>query len=151
MRSRNLERFDVGKHVESFDGAGDDSYYGGVFSQAIGFWWSVGMLVDLGGNDTYRGVYYAQGAAAHFAVGSLIDHSGNDQYNDRSVKGQVLGAARDGAVAAMLDGAGDDVYYIPKKSAGGGDMNAIGVLSDKGGNDRYVSMCRKHFKEKFFS
>ncbi len=120
------------------DGAGDDSYYGGVFSQGTGFWWSVGMLVDFGGNDTYRGVYYAQGAAAHFAIGSLVDHGGNDTYNDRGVLGQVLGAGRDGSLGALLDVSGDDVYYIPKKSAGGGDMNAIGLLCDKQGDDQYI-------------
>ena len=120
------------------DGAGDDSYYGGVFSQGIGFWWSIGMLVDFGGDDTYRGVYYAQGAAAHFAIGSLVDHAGNDRYNDRGVLGQVLGAGRDGSVGTLLDVAGNDVYTIPKKSAGGGDMNSIGLLSDKAGDDRYV-------------
>ncbi len=119
------------------DGAGNDSYYGGVFSQATGFWWSIGMLVDFGGNDRYRGVYYAQGAAAHFAIGSHIDHAGDDQYNDRSVLGQVLGAGRDGSIGMLLDEEGDDVYTIPKKSAGGGDMNAIGLLSDKQGDDKY--------------
>ena len=74
-----------------FDGAGDDSYYGGVFSQATGFWWSIGMLVDMGGNDKYRGVYFAQGAAAHFAIGSMIDHAGDDHYNDAQVLGPGIG------------------------------------------------------------
>ncbi len=120
------------------DGAGDDTYYGGVFSQGIGFWWSLGMLVDMGGNDKYRGVYYAQGAAAHFAIGAHLDHAGNDQYNDRSVLGQVLGAARDGSVGVLLDRQGDDSYYIPKKSAGGGDMNALGVFCDAAGDDAYI-------------
>lgn len=119
------------------DGAGDDTYYGGVFSQATGFWWSLGMLVDFGGHDKYRGVYYAQGAAAHFAVGVHIDHSGNDQYNDRGVLGQVLGAGRDGSIGVLLDQAGDDTYYIPKKSAGGGDMNAMGLFCDWQGDDKY--------------
>jgi hypothetical protein len=120
-----------------FDGAGDDSYYGGVFSQATGFWWSLGMLVDFGGEDRYRGVYYAQGASAHFAIGSLIDHAGNDQYNDRFVLGQTLGAGRDGSVATFVDVQGDDIYYIPKKSAGGGDMNSIGLFCDQQGDDSY--------------
>ena len=86
--------------------AGDDSYYGGVFSQATGFWWAIGMLVDLGGNDTYRGVYFAQGAAAHFAIGSLIDHAGDDHYNDARVLGQALGAGRDGSVGTFVDVSG---------------------------------------------
>lgn len=120
------------------DGGGDDSYYGGVFSQAVGFWWGAGMLVDYGGHDTYRGVYYAQGAAAHFAVGSLVDLDGNDRYNDRGVLGQVLGAGRDGSVATALDVGGNDIYYLPKKSGGGGDMNSIGLLCDKAGEDQYL-------------
>jgi hypothetical protein len=120
-----------------FDGSGDDSYYGGVFSQGIGFWWSIGMLVDLGGDDAYRGVYFAQGAAAHFAIGSLIDQDGHDRYNDPRVLGQTLGAARDGAIGTFVDVAGDDVYYIPKKSAGGGDLNSMGLFCDQRGADTY--------------
>ena len=119
------------------DGAGDDSYYGGVFSQGIGFWWSCGMLADMGGNDRYRGVYFAQGGAAHFAIGSLVDRDGNDQYNDRGILGDSLGAGRDGAIGTFVDGSGDDVYYIPKQSAGGGDMNAIGLFCDQQGRDTY--------------
>lgn len=119
------------------DGAGDDSYYGGVFSQGIGFWWSCGMLADMGGNDRYRGVYYAQGGAAHFAIGSMVDRGGNDQYNDRGILGQSLGAGRDGAIGTMVDGGGDDIYYIPKKSAGGGDMNGFGLFCDQQGRDTY--------------
>ncbi|MHB8952633.1 MAG: hypothetical protein ACYC4U_06600 [Pirellulaceae bacterium] len=127
-----------------FDGAGDDSYYGGVFSQATGFWWSVGMLVDLGGNDKYRGVYFAQGASAHFAIGSMIDHAGDDHYNDQRVLGQTLGSARDGAIGTFVDVAGDDVYYIPKKSAGGGDMNSVGLFCDKDGADEYHPLARSY-------
>jgi hypothetical protein len=127
-----------------FDGAGDDSYYGGVFSQATGFWWSVGMLVDMGGNDKYRGVYFAQGAAAHFAIGSMIDHSGDDRYNDARVLGQTLGAARDGSVGTFVDVSGDDVYYIPKKSAGGGDMNSIGLFCDQQGADEYHPLAHSY-------
>jgi thymidine kinase len=34
-----------------------------------------------------------------------------------------------------------------------GDGNAVteGSQVEIGGNDRYVSMCRKHFKEKFYT
>jgi hypothetical protein len=119
------------------DGDGDDSYYGGVFSQGIGYWWSAGMLIDFGGDDRYRGVYYAQGAAAHFAVGALVDRGGDDRYNDRGILGQVLGAGRDGAVATFVDTSGNDTYYVPKKSAGGGDMNSIGLFCDQQGDDAY--------------
>jgi hypothetical protein len=133
------------------DGAGDDSYYGGVFSQGIGFWWSLGMLVDFGGRDQYRGVYFAQGASAHFAIGSLVDHDGNDKYNDARVLGQVLGAGRDGSIGAFVDLAGDDQYYIPKKSAGGGDMNSIGLFCDWQGDDTYHSLVSSSLGTASFS
>jgi hypothetical protein len=120
-----------------FDGAGNDTYYGGVFSQGTGFWWSIGMLVDLGGDDKYRGVYFAQGASAHFAIGSMVDQDGQDVYNDARVLGQTLGAARDGSIGTFVDVAGNDTYYIPKKSAGGGDMNSIGLFCDQTGVDDY--------------
>jgi len=120
-----------------FDGAGDDSYYGGVFSQATGFWWAIGMLVDFGGHDTYRGVYFAQGSAAHFALGSFVDHAGNDRYNDARVLGLALGAGRDGSIGTFVDCAGQDDYYIPKTSAGGGNLNSIGLFCDWQGSDEY--------------
>jgi hypothetical protein len=95
------------------------------------------MLVDMGGKDTYRGVYFAQGSAAHFAIGSLIDHAGDDHYNDARVLGLALGAGRDGSVGTFVDVAGQDVYYIPKESAGGGDENSIGLFCDQQGKDAY--------------
>lgn len=123
------------------DGSGDDSYYGGVFSQGIGFWWSVGMLVDLEGNDAYRGVYFAQGAAAHFALGSHVDAAGNDHYNDARVLGQTLGASRDGAIGTFVDLAGDDEYYLLNRSGGSGDMNSIGLFCDQRGADVYHALA----------
>ena len=40
--------------------------------------------------------------------------------------------------------AGDDIYYIPKKSAGGGDMNSIGLFCDQQGADEYHPLAHSY-------
>ena len=39
---------------------------------------------------------------------------------------------------------GNDVYYIPKKSAGGGDMNSIGLFCDQDGADEYHPLAHSY-------
>ncbi len=125
------------------DGGGDDSYYGGVFSQGVGYWWSLGFLTDLGGNDIYRGVYYAQGASAHYALAAFVDLTGDDTYNDRDVMSQTLGNGRDGAIATFFDGSGDDIYHVPDRSGGEGDITGIGLFWDRRGDDTYRILMPK--------
>ena len=49
----------------------------------------------------------------------------------------LAGTALAVAIGTFVDAAGDDTYYIPKKSAGGGDMNSIGLFCDQQGADTY--------------
>jgi len=124
------------------DGAGDDTYTGGVYSQGAGYWWAMGILEDLGGNDTYRNDWYSAGSAPHFAIGSCVDLSGDDLYNIGNTKMglqcQAQGCARDGSIAVFIDGAGDDCYYHRNRCAGSGDLNSIALFWDRLGDDSYL-------------
>ena len=55
------------------DGAGDDQYAGGVFAQAVGYWYAIGILDDRAGNDRYRAVWYGQSATAHMGLSYLCE------------------------------------------------------------------------------
>jgi len=126
------------------DGAGNDTYSGGVYCQGAGYWWALGLLEDRAGNDTYSNVWYSLGSAPHFAAGCCVDLSGNDQYNTRdgicndSLVSQTQGCARDGSVAWFIDGDGDDIYYHRNRCAGSGDLNSIAVFWDRRGDDSYT-------------
>ncbi|MBI2820983.1 MAG: hypothetical protein HYX74_02045 [Acidobacteria bacterium] len=119
------------------DGAGNDRYSAGVFSQGVGYWYGVGLLLDAGGDDTYQGVWYSMGAAAHFAVGLLRDQAGNDRY--RAEKNMSLGAGHDFSLGRLDDLEGDDHYEAPNLSLGAGSANGIGVFWDHAGHDTYLA------------
>ena len=105
--------------------------FGGVFSQATGFWWSIGMLVDLGGDDEYRGVYFAQGASAHFAIGSMIDHAGDDQCDDVfTCWGRPWVRRATGRSAPSWTSPVIDVYYIREDRPPAVD-SSMGLFCDK--------------------
>ncbi len=118
------------------DLAGKDIYSGGIFSQAVGYWFGVGFLIDSSGDDSYSGVWYNQGAAAHFAGGVHLDSSGNDTYF--CVQDQCMGEGRDYSIGTLIELAGDDDYYGKGgRNIGSGDLFGSGVLWDAGGQDSY--------------
>lgn len=119
-------------------GAGNDVYRGGDFAQGTGYFFGLGVLVDLGGRDRYEGSRYAQGAAAHQAVGILWDAAGNDHYRTTIAAGQ--GAAWDAAVGVLLEDGGDDRYEGAGLAQGAGAMNGVGWLTDAAGNDLYEAL-----------
>lgn len=117
------------------EGAGDDVYDGGVFSQGAGYWYALGMLADESGNDTYKAVRYSQGASAHLGAGLLGDFWGNDSYTSWGVS---QACAHDFSVAMLLDYLGNDNYKA--ESMAQGVANARGSfawLIDRDGTDNY--------------
>ena len=86
------------------DRAGDDSYFGGVFAQAVAHLYGVGILDDRAGNDTYRGVWYAQSATAHSGISLLTEGGGNDHYE--SVRHMRVAAAHDYSISLFLEEGG---------------------------------------------
>ncbi len=118
-----------------WDFGGDDRYEAGEFSQACGYFWSMGLLHDFGGHDMYLAARYSQGSAAHQAAGLLIDDSGDDTY--WGMTGASQGAAWDQSIGVLIDRAGNDSYRAGGLSQGSAAQQAIGLLIDLAGNDRY--------------
>ncbi|MFC1898371.1 hypothetical protein ACFLYJ_02245 [Candidatus Cloacimonadota bacterium] len=125
------------------DGAGDDSYYAGIFAQGSGYWYGFGFLEDLSGNDTYRALAYSQGSGVHIAVGSLVDLQGNDKYNSLDETEGLpdykrLGSNRDMSIGAFYDGSGNDQYVVGPLCAGFSDIAGVGLFWDRLGDDKYT-------------
>ncbi len=116
------------------DGAGNDTYFGGVFSQAVGYWYGIGILDDREGNDNYRSVWYGQSATAHFAVSYLLDGAGNDHYTSTNCVN--AGAAHDFSVSLFVEESGDDLYE-GASNVGQSLNNSVALFIDKSGNDIY--------------
>lgn len=126
------------------DGGGDDTYTCGVFGQAVGFWFATGVLDDRAGNDAYDGDWYVQGSTAHYATSILMDRQGNDTHNAAyATRGFPLEncatcGAHDHSVSWLLDGAGDDQYFVSGLALGCGNVNGWGYFCDMGaGVDAY--------------
>ncbi|HLO40336.1 MAG TPA: hypothetical protein VK176_04875, partial [Phycisphaerales bacterium] len=118
-----------------WDFNGDDRYEAGEFSQACGYFWSLGLLHDFAGHDVYLAARYSQGSAAHQAAGLLLDDSGDDTYWGMTAASQ--GAAWDQSIGVLIDRAGNDSYRAGGLSQGSAAQQAIGLLIDLAGNDRY--------------
>ncbi len=114
------------------DLAGNDRYEGNrSFAQGCGFW-GIGILADCAGNDAYAAQHCAQGAAL-FGCGLLADFSGYDRYEADTM---AQGAAAFG-LAALGDRAGDDRYNAAQFAQAVAGVGGCGVLLDGEGNDTY--------------
>ncbi len=118
------------------DGAGKDTYSGGVMVQAHGYWYGVGVLSDYGGDDRYSAAWYGQSTSAHFGLSYMRDAAGNDFYSAEIA--QNLGNGRDLSVSIFEDDVGDDTYEVADRGAGCGNISAAGIFLDLGGNDTYL-------------
>ncbi len=117
-----------------YDNSGNDRYNGGVYAQAVAYWYALGIIIDKEGNDFYTAVYYPQGSGIHLAGGFLYDQSGEDHYYSKHGPGQ--GAGHDYAVGFLVDRAGNDSYSV-EGGNGLGLTNSVGVFLDVSGDDRY--------------
>jgi hypothetical protein len=142
-----------------YDGAGDDLYRSVYFSQASGAHFCIGAIIDEGGNDKH--ILYETGGAGiaygwDFAISLLIDKAGDDLYEVRLMG---LGCAQIRSQALLFDLGGNDTYVLPPNAEGLGAAtfldsyakpgysygpyslygNAVGLLLDIGGTDRYVA------------
>ena len=108
------------------DPGGDDRYERPPARSA-----AFSAIIDLEGDDRYRG-----GIAAAIAGASLLlDFAGNDAY-ESGVFAQ--GAAAFG-FAALIDAGGDDEYRVGVGGQGFALAGGVGLLWDRGGNDRYFA------------
>ncbi|MFK5986689.1 MAG: hypothetical protein QM479_14875 [Pseudomonadota bacterium] len=88
-----------------FDKQGNDSYQGGLWSQASAFA-GASALYDLAGDDSYQAEAFSQSTAL-FGYAILLDNKGNDFYQIKH-HGQGLGLAYGHAV--LFDNSGNDSY-----------------------------------------
>lgn len=119
-----------------WDEAGNDFYGGRSITQGVGHVGGVGALVDRGaGRDVYEAVRFAQGMAFFAGAGLLYDDGGDDLYqlknliplwNEFEAFSGCDVSTRDGqgrsnivAVGALVDLAGNDVYYVQDHLAEG--------------------------------
>ncbi len=117
------------------DLAGNDFYDAEIYGQGVGYWYSLGALIDDGGNDSYSATQYAQGSGIHLACGVLEEAAGDDRYTARF--GPSQGAAHDLAVGMLYDGSGDD-YYTASGGQGMAITNSGAAFVDVQGNDLYA-------------
>lgn len=111
-----------------WDTQGDDFYGGRSIAVGTGHVGGVGIVVDQGnGNDDHSAVRFAHGTAFFSAMGVLLDEGGNDRYaleNDVPFFNEFehfigcdvstrdgIGRANFNGIAALVDVAGNDVYF----------------------------------------
>ncbi|MDP7113568.1 MAG: hypothetical protein QGH45_16495 [Myxococcota bacterium] len=119
------------------DGAGNDRYEAGTFSQGCGYWFGTGVLYEGGGDDVYESVNFSHGSGAHFCIGAVIDEQGNDEHKAVHTGTCALGFGWDYTNALMFDRQGDDLYVGHEAVLGvaNGRSNALAI--DLAGDDRY--------------
>lgn len=117
-----------------YDQSGNDNYTGGVYSQAVAYWYALGIIYDEEGYDYYDSVYYPQGSGIHLAAGFLYDGAGEDHYYSKHGPGQ--GAAHDWAVGYLIDRSGNDHYSV-EGGNGAALTNSVVIFLDGAGNDNY--------------
>jgi hypothetical protein len=123
------------------EAGGDDHYFAESFSQGASYFTGVGLFFDLGGDDFYNALSHSQGYAAHYGLSGFFEMKGDDHYNagsDFRKITQVLGGGRDLSAAWFIDEQGDDTYHFGNRSAGIGDLNGVGILWDRKGDDSYI-------------
>ncbi|MCF7912123.1 MAG: HEAT repeat domain-containing protein [Candidatus Cloacimonetes bacterium] len=117
-----------------YDEDGNDNYTGGVYSQAVAYWYALGIIYDKQGYDYYDSVYYPQGSGIHLAAGFLYDGAGEDHYYSKHGPGQ--GAAHDWAVGFLIDRSGNDHYSV-EGGNGVALTNSVTIFLDGSGDDSY--------------
>jgi hypothetical protein len=131
------------------DATGNDTYFGGVFSQAVGYWYAIGILDDRAGNDTYRDVWYGQSATAHMGVSYLAEGGGDDTYT--SLMTMSTAAAHDFSASVFVDEAGNDSYSQTANCLGRALNNGVALFVDMAGIDRYAGKDGFGSSTSFFS
>jgi len=156
-----MDSYNVDEHGEAaanfgiamlIDESGDDTYFARHFAQAVSGPLGFGLLLDRAGNDTYfaggkhhgwstsQTSYrsacqgFAQGIReyASGAIALLVDVAGNDSYRGGAI---CQGEGYWFALGALIDGAGNDQYNCLHYGQGGPFHFGIGALLDNAGND----------------
>ncbi len=109
------------------DADGADEYRAEKWSLGAGFY-GAGALLDLGGgNDVYWAADSSEGIGGPRGFGLLFDAGGQDLYRANGPTPSAYGTP--GVYYGLSQGVGFGVR--------GYDTGGIGILADRGGNDRY--------------
>jgi hypothetical protein len=121
------------------DLAGQDSYDAMSFAQGGGYYYGLGVLMDLGeANDSYMGARYNFGWGAHMGVGYFEEIGGDDQYRTHQIV--AAGIAWDHSLAYFHDLSGNDIYDLGEFSLGATAHYSIATFMDSGGADIYQNV-----------
>lgn len=141
MGFRNIASGGLGLLI---DQSGKDTFLAGNFSQATGYFYGLGVLINLGNeSDYYESSRYSMAAAAHQAVGIFYDQGGDDEY--KGIKDVNLSAAWDQSVTSFFDEGGNDKYYCYDYQfcMGASDQSSFSIFIDqKGNNNIYGNINR---------
>jgi hypothetical protein len=138
------------------DRAGMDSYNVDEHGEAAANF-GIGILLDDAGEDTYLARYFAQAVSGPLGFGLLLDRAGNDTYfvggkhhgwstSETSYRSACQGYSQgvreyaSGAIALLVDVAGNDLYRGGAICQGVGYWFALGALVDGAGNDNYTCL-----------
>lgn len=123
------------------DGTGDDEYYLYASGQGMGgVGGGIGVCASYGGNDKYTAEPYSE-------VYNRGDYHSDHKINGNEAQGAGMGRRGDGSdghswaggLGAIIDIAGDDIYYSGNWSLGIGYWYGTGIAIDKNGDDIYKS------------
>lgn len=118
------------------DAAGHDLYQAQVFAQGAGLRGGTGLLLDQAGHNHFQAAWYAMGAAAHQGVGLLwTSGGGDDRYEVSHVT--AMGAGHDEAVGVLVDAGGHDRFLLQDLGLGAAHDGGHGVLVRGPGSGRY--------------
>ncbi|MDD3625712.1 MAG: hypothetical protein PHV06_00190 [bacterium] len=116
------------------DFSGNDIYLGAEKRGPGSGLFGIGIIIDKQGNDEYLGNDFCFGAGVG-GIGVVIDEGGKDLYraNDFCLAAGYFG------LGILFDYSDDDIYESSRFSQGFASVKGIGVLSDKKGNDIYIT------------
>ncbi len=138
-----------------YDAAGDDRYDGDTYTQGAGGF-GLGLLIDEGGRDIYNAALYSQGFGFVRGIGTIYDEDGADcyyaggkykdilRYEDHYLSlsqgfGYGLRPWMSGGIGAIVDKAGNDLYYSDIFAQAASYWWSLGFIYDSSGNDNYQS------------
>lgn len=138
---------------EFIDYAGNDYYNTQSFSLAASLLGS-SLLIDVAGDDIFVTGQYGQGFASTWGFSLLLDKAGSDNFicgnlelhaplapDDFRSMGQGMGFGMrpdlGGGIGILIDKGGNDRYLGGVYAQGVGYWYALGLLFDNGGNDFY--------------
>jgi len=117
------------------DVGGNSNFFGGVFTQAVGYWGGIGILDSRAGGNTYRSVWYGQSATAHYGISYLVEAGSNNTFTTTNCVS--VASAHDYSISLFLDEGGHNTYTLTGSGLGEGLNNGLALFVATGGHNTY--------------